>query len=268
MSTVEAYAGALYGVVARDMRIFISYRTQTFTQLFGLILTMTIFYYVSRLVKVEQFRTGDEYFAFVVAGLLIMLVLQAAAAAPASLRQELVAGTFERSLVSPMGPLVGILGLMLFPIAFACFVAFAGFLVSAALFDLQVDWSTAPFAIPASLLSAATFAVLAIFVLAVVVVFKQSPGVTWLVTLMTLTAGVYFPVALLPDWIAWVSEVQPFTPAVDLIRHLLLGTTVGDPVLTASLKLGGFFAVFAPLSIAVLHGAIQIGRRRGTILEF
>lgn len=268
MNTVVAYAGALRGVVTRDLRIFVSYRARAFTQLFGLILTMTIFYYVSRLVNVEQFKTADDYFAFVVAGLLIMLILQSAAAAPAALRQELVAGTFERSLVSPMGPLAGIVGLMLFPTAFACFVAFAGFLVAAALFDLQVDWSTAPLAIPASLLCAAAFAVLAVLVLAAVVVFKQSPGVTWLVTLMALTGGVYFPVSLLPDWISWVSEVQPFTPAVDLLRHLLLGTTTDDPALTALLKLTGFVVVFAPLSVAVLHAAIQIGRRRGTILEF
>jgi ABC-2 type transport system permease protein len=268
MSKGVAYAGALHGVVARDLRIFVSYRARAFTQLFGLILTMTIFYYVSRLVAVDQFKTGDDYFAFVVAGLLIMLVLQSAAAAPAALRQELVAGTFERSLVSPMGPLVGIVGLMLFPIAFACLMAGGGFLVSAALFDLPVEWSTAPLAIPASLLSAAAFAVLAIFVLAVVVVFKQSPGVTWLVTLMALTGGVYFPVTLLPDWIEWISEVQPFTPAVDLLRHLLLGTTSGDSPLTAALKLAGFVVVFAPLSIAALRTAIQVGRRRGTILEF
>ena len=59
--------------------------------------------------KTQEFSSSDEYFAFVVAGLLIMFVLQAAAAAPLFLRQELVAGTFERSLVSPMGPLLGIL---------------------------------------------------------------------------------------------------------------------------------------------------------------
>lgn len=268
MSTVAAYAGALHGVVVRDLRIFVSYRARAFTQLFGLILTMTIFYYVSRLVSVDEFKTGDDYFAFVVAGLLIMLILQSAAAAPAALRQELVAGTFERSLVSPMGPLAGIVGLMLFPIAFACAVAFGGFLASAALFDLHVDWSSAPLAVPASLLSATAFAVLAVFVLAVVVVFKQSPGVTWLVTLMALTGGVYFPVTLLPDWIEWISEVQPFTPAVDLLRHLLLGTTGGDSPLTAVLKLTGFVVVFAPLGIAALHAAIQTGRRRGTILEY
>lgn len=268
MSTAAAYAGALRGVVARDLLIFVSYRARALTQLLGLVLTMTIFYYVSRLVSVDQFETGDDYFAFVVAGLLIMLVLQSAAAAPAALRQELVAGTFERSLVSPMGPLVGIVGLMLFPIAFACATACGGFLAASALFDLQVEWSSAPLAIPASLLAAAAFAVLATFVLAVVVVFKQSPGVTWLVTLMALTGGVYFPVTLLPDWIEWISAVQPFTPAVDLLRHLLLGTSGGDSPPTALAKLAGFVVVFGPLGVAALHGAIQVGRRRGTILEF
>jgi len=268
MSAALEYAGALRGVVTRDLRIFVSYRARTFTQLAGLVLTMTIFYFVSQLVDVQQFRTSEEYFAFVVAGLLIMLILQSAAAAPAALRQELVAGTFERSLVSPMGPLVGIVGLMLFPIAFACLIACAGFLIAAAIFNLQVEWATAPLAVPAALLSAGAFAAIAVLVLAAVVMFKQSPGITWIVTLMALTGGVYFPVALLPGWISWVSEVQPFTPAVDLLRQLLLGTTAGDPAMTALLKLAGFFVVLTPLSFLVLHAAIQSGRRRGTILEF
>jgi ABC-2 type transport system permease protein len=268
MRAVAAYAGALRGVVERDLRIFVSYRSRAATQLLSLVLSMSVFYFVSRLVNVPEFRSSDDYFAFVVAGLLIMFVLQAATAAPLFLRQELVAGTFERSLVSPMGPVVGILALMAYPVLFACLLGAVAFGVATAIFGLPVRWATAPALLPAALLGALVFAVFTTLALAMVVVFKQAAGITWLVTLLTLTGGVYFPVALLPAWIGWISEIQPFTPAVDLLRHLMLGTSVGQEASTAVLKLVGFLAVAGPLSFLLLRRAVEFARVRGTILEY
>ena len=45
-------------------------------------------------------------------------------------------------------------------------------------------------------------------------------------TCLSLVAGVFFPVALLPNWIEWTSEVQPLTPSLDLLRHLIVGTPI------------------------------------------
>ena len=268
MRAVAAYAGALRGVVERDLRVFFTYPTRAASQLLSLVLSMSVFYFVSRLVNVPEFRSSDEYLAFVVAGLLIMFVLHAATAAPLFLRQELIAGTFERSLVSPMGPVVGILGLMAYPVLLACFLAAVAFGVATAIFGLPVQWSTAPALLPAALLGALVFSVFATLALAMVVVFKQAAGVSWFVTLLTLTGGVYFPVALLPGWIGWISEIQPFTPAVDLLRYLMLGTSVGEDASTALLKLVGFLAVAGPLSVLLLRRAIEFARVRGTILEY
>ena len=70
---------------------------------------------------------------------------------------------------------------------------------------------------------------------AAVVVFKQTnAGATFIVTGVTLLAGVYFPVALLPGWIEWASDVQPFTPALDLLRTRWSGRPRRHPPLWAS----------------------------------
>jgi len=122
--------------------------------------------------------------------------------------------------------------------------------------------------LPAALLGALVFSVFTTLVLAIVVVFKQEAGISWLVTLLILTGGVYFPVALLPGWIGWISEIQPFTPAVDLLRYLMLGTSVGQEASTALLKLVGFLAVAGPLSFLLLRRAVEFVRVRGTILEY
>ena len=53
--------------------------------------------------------------------------------------------------------------------------------------------------------------------------YKGTKSSGHVITAIGLIAGFYFPVSLLPDWIRWTSNVQPFTPSVDLIRHCLAG---------------------------------------------
>jgi ABC-2 type transport system permease protein len=84
---------------------------------------------------------------------------------------------------------------------------------------------------------------------------------------VTLLAGVYFPVTLLPDWIEWTSQVQPFTPAVDLLRNLLVGTHLPDAAWVLLLKLLGFTLLMLPLSLVCLRAAVARSRRQGTIIE-
>ena len=97
MSETLLAANAFLAVVRRDFYIFISYRTRFLTQIASALFSLTLFYYVSRLVSVRQFPSHDDYFAYVVVGLAAMQLLTATVhAVPATLRGELVAGTFER----------------------------------------------------------------------------------------------------------------------------------------------------------------------------
>jgi ABC-type uncharacterized transport system permease subunit len=84
---------------------------------------------------------------------------------------------------------------------------------------------------------------------------------------VALVAGVFFPVALLPDWIEWTSEVQPLTPALDLLRHLVVGTPI-DSVWEPTVRLVAFTAVLLPPSILVLRTCLRHAQRQGTVLEY
>ncbi len=264
----SSHLAATGAIFERDLQIFISYRLQALSQIVGTLLTVGIFYYVSRLIDAESFASPDQYFAFVVTGLLVAFVLYSALLLPVSLRQELVAGTFERLLVSPFGAVAAILSMLLFPIAFALGVSVVCFVVVAAFADLSVQWSSAPAAIPVALLGALAFSGIAVLVAALTVVFKQSPGVGLVLALIGLTGGIYFPVELLPGWLSWISEVQPFTPTIDLLRHLLIGTDTDASATTALLKLGGFAVVLVPAGVMALRAAVHHAQRRGTILEY
>ena len=269
MSAAISYADAMVAVLKRDFLIYLSYRTRFFSQVTAILVSLALFYYVSRLVKFEDF-TPDSYFAFVVAGIAVVEVLTATLQTmPLTLRGELVAGTFERMAVSPLGPVGGIVSMTAFPVCLSIITATVTILVATIVFGMDIEWSTAVLAYPTMALGTLALLPLALMVGALVVVAKVVGGISGLVvTGLSLAGGAFFPVSLLPEWIRWVSEVQPFTPALELLRLELVGRPMeGSPWLAVA-KLAGFAIVFMPLALLMLRASVRICRRRGTLTEY
>jgi ABC-2 type transport system permease protein len=261
---------AVWGVVLRDLRIFFSYRFRLVSIVLGPVVLVTIFYYVSRLVTVESLGSSDGYFSFVITGMAGLAVLTAAVSEAASaVRSELMVGTFERLAVSAFGPLRACVSMIVFPVLQAIVVASLTIAFATVIGDLDLRWQEALLALPAAVLIALAFAPLGILIVALSFVIRQTTsGITVVMTVFSVLAGVYFPIALLPDWIRWTSEIQPFTPAVGLLRHLLSeAPTTGSPW-SDVVKLLAFTAVLLPVSIVGLRSALAFGRRRGTITEY
>lgn len=261
------YRGAS-AIFIRDALTFASYRTQLITQNFSIVFSLALFYYLSKLVSVSAFGSPTEYFSYVVIGLVILQVVQSGFSAPATIRTELVAGTFERMVVSPFGPTGSILALLLFPFASSLVVGLITVLISAACFGLDVQWSTAAAAIPVAVLGALSFVPFALAFAAITVRFKQTPGIAYVMAAISLVSGLYFPVSLLPPWLSWAAEVQPFTPATELLRHVLIGLPTTESVWLLLAKLFAFTAVLLPAGIWTVVRAIEASRRHGTIVEY
>lgn len=257
-------------VIRRDAIVLSTYRTAFLTVFFAPAVTLVLFYYVSRLVRAGQFSDPDAYFAFVLVGTLtLQILIPLVTAPPTQVRQELVAGTFERLLISPLGATGGLAALMLFPSCVAMAMSIVMVLLGVVVFGLELDWSTAALALPVMLLSTVAFAPFGFLLSAVVLRYKHGAGLgRYLLAGITLTAGMYYPTSLLPDWIEWVSEVQPFAPSVQLMRHVLLGTAVQEDPWLLVLRLVGFAAGMLPLTVAVISVAAAASRKRGTMLEF
>lgn len=268
MRLVASYGAGAIALLRRDAVIYLSYRMRLVSQIFSLLFSLTLFYYVSRLVTIESFGTPDDYYAFVVVGMIILQVVTATLGTlPMGVRQELVAGTFERLVLSPFGGVAGIVSSALFPLAMSTVMAVVMLILAATIFGLPLQGS-APLALPIAYLGALAFAPFAFFITAVIVAFKQAPGANFVLAGISIVAGLYFPVTLLPGWIEWMSDVQPFTPAVDLMRNLLVGTPLGDPAWTLVARLTGFAVVLLPLSTWLLSFALGVAQRRGTIIEY
>ncbi len=268
MNRIGPAWSAVGAVFKRDLVIFASYRFRLVSQGLALMVSLTTFYFIARLVHVSAFSSPKEYYAFVVYGIVIMAILTSALNMPDLFRSELVAGTFERTLVSPVGPVAGILAMVAFPAVFETIFAALMLIIATALYGLPVHVSGLPLAIPIAILGTTAFTAIGILFVATVMVFKSVPGHAFISAGIGIFGGAFFPVRLLPHWLQWVPYAQPFTPAVDLLRHELLGTTTIYRPSAEGLVLLAWAVVLLPLSVFVLDSAVSVGRRRGILLEY
>jgi ABC-type multidrug transport system permease subunit len=181
----------------------------------------------------------------------------------------MVAGTFERLVVSPFGAVGAILAMLAFPVGQALVVAAVTVGFAGLAFGMPIAWPDILLSPLAAALGALAFAPFGVLTLATMLVVKQTlAAVSILITALSIAAGVYFPVDLLPQWIQWVSEVQPFTPALDLLRHMVTATSTTGSAWADVGKLVAFTAVLGPVSLWALLRALARSRQRGTITEY
>lgn len=265
---VVAYLSAVGCTMRRDVAIFLSYRFRFVSQMLTMLCAMTMFYYVSRLVRVGVVGPRADYFAYVVVGIVSLTVLTAALNAVQLVRAELLTGSFERVVLSPFGPVAGVVSLLAFPVAYAIAQAGLMFTVAAVVFRFPILLGGIPAAMAVAGLAAVAFGALGMLFVAMLLAFKSASGASYALGALSILGGVYFPVALFPGWLRWISEVQPFTPTLEVLRHLLLGTSVAGTLPVGLGKLAGFAVVLAPLAVGALWLAVRHSRRRGTLLEY
>jgi ABC-2 type transport system permease protein len=269
VNDIAAATYAFLAVVRRDFHIFMSYRTRLLTQIVSALFSLTLFYYVSRLVYVKGFGSPDKYYAFVVVGLSLLSLIYSCFLTPGLVRQELVAGTLDRLILSPFGAVRSIIAATLFPLAYSIVLATVSLALASAVFGLRLHWSTVPLGVPVIGLAMLAFAPFGLLFAAITIVVKQdNVGTTWVIAILSLIGGLYFPVYLLPSWAQEAGRLQPFTPATNVLRHFLVGSPLTDPVSISLLKLSAFAIVLLPTSIFALSAAVRFAQRRGTIIEY
>jgi ABC-2 type transport system permease protein len=268
MMSALPYFTAVWATMKRDALIFVSYRMRVLSQVMAMLFSLTIFYYVGKLVPRGTVGPHDDYFAFAVVGIVTTAVLTSALGSAQIVRMELMQGNFERILISPLGPVWGVIAVAAFPIAYSTVFAGAMLALAALAFGVPLHVSGIVPALGVGILGALSLACLGLLFVAALIAFKSALGATWVIAGLSLLGGAYFPLRLFPGWIRWTSDVQPYTPTVDLLRHLLIGTRPAEAIWLELLKLVGFTAVLMPLSVGVLWLAVRVSRRRGTIMEF
>jgi ABC-2 type transport system permease protein len=269
MTDLVSTGHAFLAVMRRDLHVYLSYRTRLVSQALTSVFSLTLFYFVSKLVHVEGFTSPGSYFSFVVVGIALISVMYSCFSISDLVRQELVAGTFDRLLLSPFGAIRSLIAMTLFPLLNAFVLAAITLGLGCALFGLSLHWATVPFSVPVMALALLAFLPFGLLFAALTVSTKQgNVGTSWVIALISIVGGLYFPISLLPQWVQTTANLQPFTPATDVLRHLLVNSPQMTSTGAALAKLAGFAAVLLPLSLFGLYSAIRLGQRRGTIIEY
>jgi ABC-2 type transport system permease protein len=256
-------------VALRDVRSYGSNWARLSTAVVRLAFIILLVYYVSQLVRVPAFATPGSYFAYVVCGLIALQLVSTMLAMPVALREQLTAGVFERVATSPLGPLGTVLAALIFPTLLAVFLGIVVIVLGALAFGLDLNWPTLAWWPLVMVAAGLAFAPLAILLTALTMAFKPvASSSSAIVATLGLVAGIYFPSRLLPDWIAWMSAVQPLTPAAELLRHVIADRALPSPWWELVGRLLLFAVVLGPISVAALRMSIQRARRLGSLTAY
>lgn len=213
---------AFAAFLRRDLRVALSYKLPFVLEIASIAFTVITYVFVSKLISPGRVPGG--YFAFVLVGLTVSAFLGAGVyELGAGLRQEQVQGTLEAILASGV-PVAGLaVGMGAYPFASALWSAaiyVAVGSIAGARAEPGANWLLA---LAALAIGAACFVGLGLVGAALVLIFRRAAAATgWLVAVLSLAGGEFFPIALLPRWFRALSELSPYTQALQVIRSAVL----------------------------------------------
>jgi ABC-2 type transport system permease protein len=266
-----AELGKLPAFLRRDFLIAWSYRVGFFSDVANLVAQMVLFYFIGKLID-----SGDlpayggaavSYLEFVTLGIVLNVFVQMALTRTSeALRTEQMIGTLEALLTTPTATSTIQLGsaafdLVYLPLRTGIFLAFMALAVG---LDLHLSG-----AIPALTLVIGFIPFvwgLGLCTAAAILTFRRGGGLMGIgAMVLGLASGAFFPLTLLPAWVATIAEYNPLAIAIEGLRRTLLGGTGWTDI-------GGDLAVLVPFSlISVALGsllfalALRRERRRGTL---
>jgi ABC-2 type transport system permease protein len=259
--------------VRMDLLTAMSYRVQTLLSLAGLVATAVPVYFIARALQpVMQGPIrgeGDDYFAFVLLGMVGFELVQASISAlPSKLGNGIRTGTLEALFVTPVRMTTLLQGMITYQVLWAAakslVVVTAGWILGA-----HYPGGNLLQAVFIVLLIVLAYVPLGIIAGALIVAYRTSgPLLTGVLGVSTLLGGVYFPTKIVPSWLGAISSVTPLTYGLRALRRTVLEgaplSAVGGDVAALAAFIVGLFA----LAAAVWLAALRYARKAGTLSQY
>jgi ABC-2 type transport system permease protein len=212
---------------------------------------------------------GDQYFAFLVVGLLSLNLVSATIyALPSGLQTATSTGTLEALLATPTSIPTLLAGLSGYEILFS-FLRGAVMLVAAGFLGAHVAWIKVGVSVPIVALVVLAHLPVAIITAAMVLAFRtRGPLPQLLVMASMFLGGVYYPASAIPGWLQSLSAFIPLTYGLSALRAVLLeGRSVASVWQDLSILLT-FTVVALVVSVAVFQAALRYARRAGNLAQY
>ena len=267
----RAELGKLSAFFRRDLLIAWSYRTVFLSDLAGLGLALVSFYFVGLMVDPAVLPSyGGErasYMEFVAVGIIFgVFVSIGLGRISTALRSEQLTGTLESVLLTPTSPTTIQLGSIVYELAYIPIRTALFFALIALTFGIDIE---AAGILPATAVFVAFFPFVwglgVVSAAAALTLRRAGMGIGLAVALMTLFSGAYFPLDLLPDWIAQTAPYNPIGITLEGMRASLLGGAGLDEVTDEIVKLVPISLVSLAAGAVAFRLAMARERRTGTL---
>src|SRR5215207_8042064 len=257
MKALKLLPRRIFAFVARDFRLFVSYRMQFFLRIISILAVVTTLFFISKIFAGftdPQFSQWRDPLATWLTGLAVLNYFMTGFSSLAnSIRQEQMQGTLESVLLTPINLPTVIVASSAWDFLETTFFSFLYLFFGWVFFGVQYRGNFF-LAVLFLLLTTIVLACLGILSASFAMVFKRGdPFGIFLGAGSALFSGVFFPTQLLSTYagagFASVSRILPPTHGLDGIRRVLIEgqglSQVREPLLTLLL----FLAVLLPFSL-------------------
>jgi ABC-2 type transport system permease protein len=271
LTIVGGEIAKLGAFLRRDFLVALSYRFSFVSDIVGLVSQALMFYFVGLMVDPSKLPSygGSQvsYLEFVAIGIALSVFLHVGLVrVGTAVRGEQLMGTLESVLMTPTATGTIQLGSVVFDLIYVP-LRTALFLVAiAVVFGLHFDVSGIPPA-AAVLLAFIPFVWgLGVASAAMTLTFRRGANIATLaLTMVAALSGAYFPLTLLPDWLADVARLNPIALAIDGMRDALLAGGSWDSVAPGLALLVPLSVLSLLLGVVAFRLAVRRERSRGTL---
>jgi ABC-2 type transport system permease protein len=276
MNALTLLPRRIFAFVARDFRLFISYRMLFFLRIISVLAIVTTFFFVSKIFAGyidPQFPEWRDPLASWLTGLAVLNYFTTGFSSLAnSIRQEQMQGTLESVLLTPINVPTVIVSSSAWDFLETTFFSFLYLFFGWFFFDVQFRGSFF-LAVVFLLLTTVVLACLGILSASFAMVFKRGdPFGVFLGAGSALFSGVLFPTQLLKTYggpkLASISLILPATHGLQGIRQVLLEGHGLAQVTRPLFTLLGFLVVLLPFSLWVFSRAVRRAKREGSLIQY
>jgi ABC-2 type transport system permease protein len=258
----------------KDFQAVSSYKLNFATSLFGIFLSVTLYFFMSRLFGSTMIphlkQYGGDYFSFVLIGIAFYDYLGLAMGSLAStISSAQSMGTLEVLLVTPTKISTIILSSSIYRFIWTSIRVCAYIVVGAIGFNLKITGANYGGAFLILVLMIISFSSFGIISASFIMVLKRGDPITWIFsTASMLLGGLYYPIEVLPWWLQKISYILPVTYALEGMRLALLKGYPTKDLGTYIMALVIFGVVMMPISVVSFKYAIKRAKMDGSLTHY
>jgi ABC-type multidrug transport system ATPase subunit/ABC-type polysaccharide/polyol phosphate export permease len=264
----------LMAFIKRDFQNEFSYRFAFFFQFVNIFFMVGVFYFISNLLGPAASpylaSYNGDYFSFVLIGIAFAGYFGVGLSSFSNnIRQAQTTGTLEAMLSTPTSLPAIILSSALWDYWMTTFRVFIYLGVGVLFLKVDLKQANLTSAILILLLTIIVFSSLGVIAASFIMVLKRGDPIAWIFNAASsFLGGVYYPVAILPQWLQFLAWLLPITYALEALRRALLN---GATIVQLSPQLAvlcAFCLVLLPISLIAFRQAVRRAKIDGSLSHY